>query len=97
MGGSESPVASSACSASARAASLASQRASRLRATSRFSGSQAQKGALGAVSVVPGAFDGELGGAADALVPACHLIGGAPPRPARGARTGPGRGRWGAA
>ena len=38
-GGSVSRAASSACPASARAASLSSQRASRLRATSRFSGS----------------------------------------------------------
>ena len=33
------------------------------------------KGALGPVGVVAGAFDGELGGAADPLVPAGHLAG----------------------
>ena len=68
-------AASSACSASARAASLASQRASRLRATSRFSGSTGAEGALGPVGVVAGAFDGELGGPADPLVPAGDLVG----------------------
>ncbi len=74
-GGSASRAASSACSASARAASLASQRASRLRATSRFSGSTGAKSALGAVCLVTRAFDGELGGPADPLVPAGHLVG----------------------
>src|SRR6266566_3043511 len=38
----------------------------------RLAGAQ---GALGPVGVVAGAFDGELGGAADPLVPAGHLIG----------------------
>ena len=69
-------AASSACSASARAASLASQRASRVRATSRFSGSTGAEGAFGPVGVVAGAFDGELGGAADPLVPVGDLVGG---------------------
>ena len=53
---------------------MASQRASRLRATSRFSGSTSVEGTFGPVSVVAGAFDGEFGGPADPLAPAGHLI-----------------------
>jgi len=63
-------------SASARAARRTSQRASRLRATSRFSGSQAWKGPFGAGGFVADPFDGQLGGPAATGPAVGDLVGG---------------------